>query len=208
MNQEYVKRLAEFCEEPAAGQFLVFCEYLDGHGGGIYLVVDVVTFGGCGDGEFDGVEVDENDARCHNVPGWCDSTGYDGIVTLECWDNGEAYLSGDGVNHPRYRVVGIMAIDLGMEDDDQLTDMAGCPMYWGIWMQDSWDDQPGTKVEFAVKAYVNDAWRWFSRKAFGNSPEEVQKLVDEAREELARPKYHGHARKVTVAGAVVWEMKI
>ena len=206
--------IEEFCKEPTPGQYLIFQEYREGRGGDTYPVVDIVTFS---ENDLEEDDEDQIDPRVKEVRGWCDSTGYDGIVTLELWGNGEVYLSGDGVNHPRYRVTEIREAEynLVLDDSDDLTDMSGAPVYYGpiqhrgsggagAFIQDSWDDQPGIKVEYEVQFYHLDRWWWGSRKAFGKDKEEVDELVALAKVELVKPKYYLLSVRVKVSSEVVW----
>ena len=196
--------LAQWCKDIEAGQFLVFSEYRDGHGGGTATVVDLVTVS-------DGHEEQEGDVLglYRSVAGWCDSTLYDEIVDFEVWPNGEVYLDGDGINHPRYRVTGLLPVSAAttLDASDDLTDMQGFPVWWTLeqFDQASWPDKAGTKVEMGIWYHLASVCPgWEFRKGFAQNAQGAVDLVMAAMKEFAKPKYGQIQRAIKVDGKVVW----
>ncbi len=191
--------LQQFTAKPFAGQFLVVSEYRDGHGGGTACVVDGVTV----PDDWDDDE-DDSDVGHKRVRGYGDAALYDSIVEFEIWPNGEVYLSGDGLNHPRYRVTGLLSASVKpvLEHSSDLTEANGEPVWWHVaeFTQESHPDQPGTRVEMGIWHHLQTMRPgWEFRKAFGDAEE----LTRVAAEEFEKPKYYSVPRAIRVDGRVV-----
>ena len=195
--------LQQFVTKPFAGSFLIISEYRDGYGGGTAPVPDLITI----DEDFESLDDPKDlaeDELYVGIPATCDSALWDSLTELEIWPNGEVYLGGDGVDHPRYRVTAMysFAAKVTLDASDDLTEMRGEPVWWQVneFTQESHDDLPGTRVEMGIWHHLQTMRPgWEFRKAFGES----DVLVAVADAEFNKPKYGAVPRAIRVDGRVV-----
>lgn len=185
--------LKSFIAGPMFGKFLVVSECRHGHGGGAASVVDLVDV-------FEHIQLEEDPGfPFRHVAAASCSALYDFLVTLEVWPNGEVYISGDGINHPRYRVTALYLVDIveSLDDSDDLTTLDGIPVWWCVEpFVHRYDGQrDGDEVVMRLKTKHG----WQSRHAFGSAVDLAAKAVAE----FEKPKYFGTSRQVVVNDRVV-----